>query len=134
MKLSLAKYKLINSHLTCKAESDLTVQIFVHIKSPHALTQNENISYPWRRADGSYVMRCVSQGKASILQFGLALLPERFTASEVPGRSQGSVATVSMETCLSRAERRDKVSASSPDSPSGEYRDLTITPFFRKAA
>lgn len=84
----------------------------------------------WRPANRSYWTRCVSQGGASNLLFGLSLQPERFTVSDVPGRSQASVATVSVETRLSRAERRDKTSTSSSDSPSGEYIGLSITHFF----
>lgn len=88
------------------------------------------VSHPWTPGNGSYVTRCVSQGGASILLFGLSLQPERFTASDVPGRSQGSVATVSTETRLSRAECRDNTSTSSPDSATGEHRGLSITHFF----
>lgn len=93
------------------------------------------VSHPWGPATvvGSYLTRRVIQGGASILLFGLSLQPERFTASDVPGRSQGSVATVSKETRLSRAEHRDKTSTSSPGSPSGEYRGSAITHFFRQS-
>lgn len=67
----------------------------------------------------SHVTQCVRQGWSSFLLFGVFLQTEPFTTSDVPGRSQGSVATVSTETRLSRAERRDETSTSSSGS---EYR------------
>lgn len=61
----------------------------------------------------SYVTLCVSHRGRSSLLSGLSLHTDRFTADDVPGRNQASVAMVSTELCLSRAEDRDRESSSS---------------------
>lgn len=75
-------------------------------------------------------MQCLSLCGAPIRLFILLLQPHCFTASDVPGRSHSSVATVSTETRLPMAEPSDDMSASSPGSQSVGYRGVSITFFF----